>query len=743
MMRPHQSLARLAIAVALSIPTTVLMQPTTLHAQDATAPAAATGPEIPAELATAVENYWHYGKIARYDLQNAEAEKILAAGADPAVVLAAFEKTSTARGDVLDNWILRWQGVKDASETATKVAQLLQTGRGGRKADQNYIEAQIARLSTGERPYILAIGQLKQSGELAVPLLVASLQKNPVNTPEHNAARRALRDLGRSAVNPLVAATEIKKDTDTLLAVIAVLSDIGYDAPVPYLLRLAQSSETSDSVKNAALTALKRMSGTDRAAADAFYELAERIYYGKSALSVDEKAPVAYVWYWDEDKGLTKKDVPAAIFGPVMAMRSAEYSLKLGKSRGDALSLWLAGNYKREASLAEGQTDSTRMEGNPSAHFYGVSAGAQHLYTTLDRALRDGDAGVAVRAIRSLREIVGSANLPIEAAEPLVAALRFPDRLVRYEAAFALASANPSQAFAGSERVVPLLAEAVSQTGATNVVVLALRGGGEGKVDLNATLDGLKSAGVGAVGGATAQEAVSAANTLPAVDAIIISEDIAQSEIDTLVSLTGASPRLERTPRIVIVKSAASPFVMRAATDSLLSTTQNADAAALKASVEAARSKSGSLPLNDTAAAEYAVKSANLLEWLAGRSQAYDLLVAEGSLQAALGDARPDIVKAAGATLSMLDSQNVQPALLAAAGGEKAADDVKVSLYKSLASHAKQFGDRLNADQHATLDKVVVEGTNLDVRSAAAEVRGALNLPADQAKALIIKQSKT
>lgn len=742
MMRSHQSLARLAIAVSLSIPTTFVLPPVAVHAQDATAPAAASN--VPAELATAVENYWHYGKIARYDLQNAEGKKIIDSGAEPGIVLEAFEKTAANRGDDLNNWVLRWQGIKDAAETATTIHQTLQKGRYGRRADQNYVESQIKRLGNGERAYILAVGQLRESGELAVPLMVSYLQ-NPAQQALHGPVRRALRDLGRNAINPLVAATEIKKDVPTLLTVISVLSDIGYDVPAPYLARLVESSESSESVKNAARSALGRLGfSTGTTAADAFYDLADRVYYGKSALSVDAQAPAAYVWYWSDEKGLTKKDVAPAIFGPIMSMRAAEYSLKLGQSRGDALSLWLAANYKREAALPEGQTDATRIENNPSAHFYGVSAGAQHLYVTLDRARKDGDATVAVRAIRSLREIVGAANLPIEAAEPLVASLRFPDRLVRYEAAFALAAANPAQGYAGSERVVPLLAEAVAQTGTPSVVVLAARGAeGEGAVDLNKTLEGLKGAGVTAVGGATAQEAVNAANTLPSVDAVIASDALPQSELDTLTALLTASPRLERTPRVYIVKSGASPYAAQAATDALVSTTQNVDAAALKTSVEAARKKSGSLPLDDKLATEYALKAADLLQWLAGRTQAYDLLIAESTLQAALNDARPEIVKAAGNVLATLDSANVQPSLLSTAGGEKAADDVKVSLYKSLAKHAKQFGDRLNNEQHATLDKAVEEGNNLDVRSAAAEVRGALNLPADQAKALIIKQSRT
>src|SRR2546423_15631167 len=73
-----------------------------------------------------------------------------------------------------------------------------------------------------------------------------------------------------------------------------------------------------------------------------------------------------------------------------MAMRACEYSLKLGQSSsGDALSLWLASNYKREAELPEGQQDPTRQANQPSAHFYGVDSGAAYLNNALGRAPRD------------------------------------------------------------------------------------------------------------------------------------------------------------------------------------------------------------------------------------------------------------------------------------------------------------------------------------------------------------------
>ena len=68
--------------------------------------------------------------------------------------------------------------------------------------------------------------------------------------------------------------------------------------------------------------------------------------------------------------------------------------------------------------------------------------------------------------------------------------------------------------------------------------------------------------------------------------------------------------------------------------------------------------------------------------------------------------------------------------------------DVRVSLYESLAESAKHMGNHLEPDAIADLEAVVSEGTDAPVRDAAAEARGALDLPADAARTLILKQSR-
>src|SRR5206468_3969446 len=105
--------------------------------------------------------------------------------------------------------------------------------------------------------YANAVGRLRESGEMAVPLMVDYL-RDPAKVQYHDAINRALVDLGRTALNPLLAATEMK-DNVTLLSVMNCLSGIGYPESVPHLARVAQDGSRPAQTRQAAESALRRM----------------------------------------------------------------------------------------------------------------------------------------------------------------------------------------------------------------------------------------------------------------------------------------------------------------------------------------------------------------------------------------------------------------------------------------------------------------------------------------------------
>ena len=447
-----------------------------------------------------------------------------------------------------------------------------------------YIQENIEGLAVNERAYRLHIDRLRESGELAVPMMIDYLaSKDPSKAQFKDPIRRAMVDMGRSVLNPLLAATETKDD-DLKLSLINILSRIGYDVAAPISRAHYSRPRASGPCRVGQQRAASHGRSANGNVADQFYHLSEKFYYNNSSIQADPKAPAAFMWFWT-DAGLTYKEVPPAIFSDLMAEREAEYSLQLGPSNRDALSLWLSANNKLEVDLPEGASAGVFEKDRPSANYYNVYAGAQYLNAALTRALQDHNAPVALKLIKSLGEIVGPSSQGSGVQiDPLVQAMRYPDRLVRFESAFSLANGLPNSPFSGHERVAPLLAEAVSQTGSANVLIVAPSQADEQKLS-----NDLKQ--YGSASGTTAQEAVSNSVRLPAIDVIVFPETLGNEQIDRIYQLASENPRLERAAKVIVTTSRLSPWAQRALSDRLTVVTQATDAASLGAAIEEAPSE--------------------------------------------------------------------------------------------------------------------------------------------------------
>ncbi len=125
-------------------------------------------PTVDADLKKDVENFWHYGKVGKYDLSADAANKIIGSGKDAVEVLKAFEVVAEDSKDKLDVWMLRWQNVEKLREPTAKLLTTLDEGRKTRRADAAWIDSNIKALSENQRSYYLAIERIRDSGELAV-----------------------------------------------------------------------------------------------------------------------------------------------------------------------------------------------------------------------------------------------------------------------------------------------------------------------------------------------------------------------------------------------------------------------------------------------------------------------------------------------------------------------------------------------------------------------------------------------
>jgi hypothetical protein len=696
----------------------------------------------PNPLDIAAENYWFFAKTAKYQLAAQAGEQALAAGAQPREVLEAFDKVARSRGDNLFETLYRWLSIEQLRDTTQKLINVLKQGQAGVYQDPKWIMGQIERLSINERAFMMALDELRNSGEFAAAIGIDYLRD--VNKRQHHArTREALVRLGRGLLNPLVAVLE-SKDKSTLIMAIGILGDIHYDAAAPYILRVYETKEPGmDQVKSAAAVALAKLglpNPNQVKAADLFIDLGEKFYYGSASITSDPRFPeAANIWTWDESTGLNYKQVPTPIFNERMAMRCCEYALKLQPDRSDAISLWLASNNRREVDLPEGATDATHS--GPDAHFYNTSYGAQYLNQVLARALRDKSAGVALKAIKSMQEIMGQSNMGAGAAGgslPIVDSLRFPDRLVRYEGAMTIAQALPQQPFAGMEQVVPTLADAVSTTGKANVVLAA------GNQDAsNVMKEALKDQfRADAAAGPSGEEVNAAAGRLGNIDVAVI--DV--RGLKNPDAVTGAQ-RLQGAPKVIIIQDKTSPYAAAELTSELVNTvvagTGPVAGDQLIAAINKARTRAGAPALDEKVSEAYAQRAAQLLERLAvSRGQVLDVSVAANALMRALEDPRLEIAKSTAGVLGLINSKEAQNALANKALDEKTANDLKIACLKGTSRSAKFFGNQLEPNLVDSLQKVVETAQDAQVKNAAAEVMGALNLPPERAKNLITNQSQ-
>ena len=88
-----------------------------------------TPPKVDEALRRDVDDFWHYSKIARYDLAVAAANKVMERKDRAEEVLRAFESVSEDHKDNMDARLLHWQGVDPLRDAVNKLMGVIQQGR--------------------------------------------------------------------------------------------------------------------------------------------------------------------------------------------------------------------------------------------------------------------------------------------------------------------------------------------------------------------------------------------------------------------------------------------------------------------------------------------------------------------------------------------------------------------------------------------------------------------------------------
>lgn len=720
--------------VAASLLSPVAMQP--IFAQQAPKPAAADK-----QLTSLADDYLYYSIVGNIGLAKASAEAALKQNATPEQFLNAFESASKERD--IYGIIARNQRNKDLAEISAKVLEKLEQGHRDVARDPNRIRDEIMRLDDSPRAYNNAKERLTASGPFAVPFYIQTLHDKS-KASVHPYILRLMGEIGRPLLPALIEALNLPEGSDKVM-IARIIGQIGYPQAAPALLALVDDSATPGDVKTAASQALIQIDGRKEwnklSAADAYLKLAETFYNHHTSVAAPYPEESANpVWYYDKGLGnVVNVQVPTAIWYDVQASRAAEKSLGLNKDKDQAISLWLAANLRREIYLPQGAKDPARVEGQSDAMYYAVAAGPRYINPVLAMALDDRDSPLAARAVQALEATAGAQNLVApnrDGTVPLVKALSYPDRGVRFTAAFALARANPNKDFPGSFRVIPVLSEAISQTGTPAAIVVDPDQ--ETRNKLKGLLTELK---YNVYEGATLSSVLDAARKEAAFDIVLVSTN----EFSRVREVSRTDYRLATAPVAVTGTAEQLPQirVMTANQPGVVELASNADKATLAAAVKAAGAEQFGVKMDDATATQFSLAAISALSNLAeNKACIYNVNEAVPALADALKDKRSDISLGAAGVLGQLQSPDAQKALADAALNSNGDAKTRQALFMSLAESAKRTGNVLDGSAIEQLTKIATGEKEATVRSAAAAALGALSVKSNEASALILGQSK-
>ena len=704
--------------------------------------------------------YWgelmHYALIGRWDLAKQNAQALLDSAPDPVVLLELAESDRYA--DSYRNLALL-KADSPLAQSASEILKLIERGRYLRRTDADRVALEVRRLSATTRGRMMAVTRLTESGEWAVPGLIAALA-DPERSNEAAIIRWALPQLGNPAVGPLVVVLQGCRDLNIKLAVLEALGKIGYESALPYIREIATDSDTPAELRVAAQTALNAISeqvalaGTspaelfERLAQDYYYcETPERSATGRphavSSLAAPANQDYANIWFWCPAEGLVHQQVPRGAFDELMTMRCCEQALRLNRDLPGAISLWLSAFFRLQAQQFAQPTYFGAQHADAAT--YALIAGPEHLQRVLARAMADVDRAVALGAIKAMQRNAGSQSLLHQVAQrrPLIDALHYPDRQVRFSAAAAIAGALPTESFQRSELVVPILAQTLQQRGQQYAVVVD-----ENQDRRNALAAALRDTGVFAeviseFGWATAAQRALAT---PGTDLILLSADLTSPAPETVLRMIGQEYRLSAAPVIILADDQSAP-----AAENLKSVSSMVDTALIGTEIGALLDQAAKILTANNAAVfdknladSYASAASNLLHELAlTGNDVLDVKLAQNTLIDALNDPRREIQYTTIETLARIDSLEAQRALAQMALDQNIEIHCRLAAFRALARSGKTYGNLLLAEQVAQIYQIVSSGTaDSQLRSAAAETHGALNLPSVKISQLILDQMR-
>jgi HEAT repeat protein len=691
-----------------------------------------TGPDAGDQKTT--EQLWddllHYIKVARTDAALSSAQAILDSGASPREIYLL----SVSRSDSLTT-LARGSNLEGLGEPIARIRKLIEDGYEALRSDTEQIAESIRMLGGTLRSVELATQRLQQSGEYALPQLIQTLADSATSDRLKERIVTVLPKLGKESVRGLSCA--LQTDDPRLVEYISsALGQIEYPHAAPRLREVLAREDLlprTAKVVRAALIACAGQDAPRKTPSELFYQWSRNYYYQQESIMPDLRYDTANVWYWKENLGLVFTPVPREIFPDVYAMRLARLSLKHNPSYYPAVPLWLSAIIRKEVNLPADATDPTTSEQDPSAAYYVLASSPKYLQAVLSMALDDRNPEVAFRTIEGLAQTAGAQSLvqPVAGgAQPLVSAMSYPDRRVRFLAALSLARALPEETYTGKQIVITVLNEALRQTGTRRALVVV----GDQTVR-NRLMDATRGAGFVVVNEPQPVNAIAAAQSGAGMDVVVMAAEPDPADVILQIRRT---PVLSGLPVVIAGQSLRLRELARSDPLIVLAPA-SAGADEMQSALDEAMNVGVGRPLSPEEAAGWAIDACDAIHRLGLTDNGvYDITRTQAALIEATRADRGDVQVAAAEALSVLSASRAQRAIAELASGS-GTESVAIGAFQALTASLRRFGHLLTDEQTQAVVDLVTSQASLDLRNAAAQALGAMDLPSEKIKDLILR----
>ena len=692
-------------------------------------PAAAQEADGQRPVAKVWDDLLHYIRVAQVPAATASAREILSRDVEAKEIYQLAMSFKLSQQILIRGLNLPDEQLKGDLQ---RILALIEKGYRDMRSDDAEIQRAIELLKGSLEQFESGKTRLLQSGEYALPRLISVLSRSDDRMFRARVIS-VLSAMGKEAVRGISVALQAE-DQQVVRDIAGILATIGYPHAAPRLKEALDRKDLVAETRQALRTALITVAGqpaVDKSTAEVFYEWADKYYRQAESMMPDPRDEEAFVWYWKNDwRTVEKVPVPRPIFDEIYTMRLARLALKYDETFYSAVPLWLTAFARREVELDAGGTDPLLSQEELHARDYILSTSPKYLQQALSRAMADQDTRVVFMMIEGLAQTQGSESLvrPIEGgAMPLVQAMSYPDRQVRYLAAVSLARALPDQPFAGYQMVMPVLGQALRQTGRKAAMLVGvgnelkgiIRDAGyeilEASEAPTAVADVLESAGVDvfiAGSDAMAEDLVRAVRQQPTLTGAALVVD----------SATNRAKTLQRGDRLVFLMDPAAEANLR------LEVVSEAIAAGLGQAMEPQQS------------AEWAVLAARAIETV-GQSgnKVYNITRTLKQLQSAVGSNVPAVQMASADALATMNLADAQRSIVDLAIQPQAEEQVRISAFGALSRSLRKFGNLLTDDQSQAVVSIVMGEGSRELRTAASQALGAMNLASDKIKTLMLQ----